>query len=259
MQFRPRVYSFLLILTVVLGCTRKELNETDPAFSKVVLSPAKFNPDGSIAITATIIQGAEEVTKGNILYGYHDSINSLPFADKPRSLDGKTTWTQTFGGNFAGVPGPLYFRAYVIDRNGFQWSNQITVDSVVLPEVPAPCSNPVQMMDLGNGETPQQMNNYTYYVPTSDDFRINATGGRFQVNFYFPGGEPFLNKVYKVPDDIRIPIYIDGQKAGDMVDGTEVYVNWLGGKRWHLEICGQEWETPTFQNRYTLNLNLTSN
>lgn len=236
-----QIFNILVFFTFFFGWSscRKVQKDVYDYYPEVKTVSVTVLSNGSVEVTGELIsEGAAPLEHA----GFCVSTNPLP-----NMLEGQAFADNTFSAVYSGFsPGTkYYFRSWATNAYGYSYGNVISLDSVVVPNLTAPCTPTMNSINIGGGNPTQ-----TYYnvdVPTysSSGWDFQALSSSNTVNFRF--GSELTTKIYTTTaatnpssDQVRVNFY-SGSLSGTLSAGSSVYVNQTGSNTWEITICSAPW------------------
>lgn len=144
-----------------------------------------------------------------------------------------------------------HFRAWATNKYGYSYSNTLTLDSIIVPQVVAPCTNTNETVNTGAsfgagsyyGGPHAVVWNYTYSAYT---ISANTSGGSaIDINIYLHA--PLTQGIYTTIDNSSPgyrEMYFTFTQGSffALKAGTSIYVNTISPGVFDLAVCDAPWK-----------------
>src|ERR1041385_7759705 len=243
---KKKFFSLVAVcLLLTFNSCRKALKDESDYFPKVTTVSVVPQNDGTLLLTGTIDSpGAADVEYAGFCY----STGSIPkMLDNQviGTVSGNTVTASLQCSSFS-IDSIYHFRTWATNAYGYVYGNILAVDSIVTPTVTAPCSHPVNTVNIGASTG---THNYSSVdVPTNNMGEWTFTGYTStgpEVTYTF--GSSLSTGIYTTtlntsPGAGQVYVsFIDGFISGALNSGTSVYVNTIGPNTYDIAICNAPW------------------
>jgi len=230
-----KLYTYFLLtifISIIFSCN-KPLKNIEDYYPNVQTVNLENLPDGSIKLTGRVLSpGQSKVTKVGFCY---DGIPNPKIQTNQINIangDNGTINGDEFTAIYEGLQFSTrqYFRAWAINEHGIGYGETITLDSVKITPVEAPCNHPMNRYNSGSGT--KILN--SFFINQQLELVSITAGGNGSMTVYI--AKPALTGVYET--SFPGGVYENSKRASISVNegsvnfvikpGSQIYVNKIG-------------------------------
>lgn len=238
-----KIISFFLLIVFILSSCKKVEKDVNDYYPVVKTVSATVLSDGTVEVKGEITsEGAAPINDAGFCT---DTLNY------PDMLDMQTIATNIQGESFSVVYSGLkpftryYFRSWATNAYGYSYGNIIFLDSIAATPLVAPCSPPMNTVDIGTGTGEE-----TFYTVNATEhsyyWEIQAHSNSVLLNLDFktkPVTGIYTTTTSTSPEDNTVNVnFWSGSIGPTLLAGSSVYVNQINSNKWEITICNAPWK-----------------
>ncbi|MCB9223632.1 MAG: hypothetical protein R2780_03290 [Crocinitomicaceae bacterium] len=229
----------ILSSVVLVGC-RKAVKNPEDILPKVETVDVYVNNNNTLVIIGEVL--SEGTTELYYLGGCFNTEGNPDMLDNQQmnaAFDGQYFSVEYPNVNPAAV-GPFYFRVWAANESTYSYGSIIKIDSLVHPEVNAPCTPTTNTIDIGDGWGEKTVS----YVTSPANVTFSAEASNVDLEFQFATAPSTFEytTTTNTPSSSQVRIKVTVGSVIEYVDaGNTVYVNKTGTNNWNIVLCDASW------------------
>ncbi len=224
-----------MFFAVISSCKKVEKDMNDYYPTVTTISATKL-PDGSVEVKGEITSiGLGDVSDA----GFCMSTSPIPeMLDNQAIANIQGNLFSVTYSNFE-LYTRYYFRTWSANRYGYTYGNIIHVDSIQKALIVAPCSPPMNTIDIGAGGLQETYSSVSFNGTNTFQAHSNSIVAHFEFDSK-PVTGIYTTSSSAGPGAVCV-FFFTGSMGPTLNSGTPVYVNQTSSNSWEIVLCNAPW------------------